>query len=82
MVQDEFVKIEPEEHSSVDEQIIPSKAKYWSIKYNNAKKPNKWEFKNVVRAGISGFMYDIFGYAGENSAELDDGKFVHLQKCA
>ena len=27
MVQDEFVKINPEEYSSVDEQIIPSKAK-------------------------------------------------------
>ena len=27
-------------------------------------------------------MYDFFGYAGKNSAELDDGKFGHLQKCA
>ena len=27
-------------------------------------------------------MYDFFVYDGKNSAELDDGKFGHLQKCA
>ena len=27
-------------------------------------------------------MYDFFVYDGKNSAELDYGKFVHLQKCA
>ena len=31
MVQDEFVKMKPEEYNSVDKQIIPSKAKYLSI---------------------------------------------------
>ena len=32
MVQDEFVKIEPEEYNSVDGQIMPSKTKYSSIR--------------------------------------------------
>ena len=82
MVQDEFVKIEPEEHNSVDEHIIPSKTKYSSIRQYNPKKPKKWGFKNLVRVGISGFMYDFFIYDGTNSAELDDRKFGHLQKCA
>ena len=27
-------------------------------------------------------MYDFFVYNGKNYAELDDGKFGHLQKCA
>ena len=41
-----------------------------------------WGFKNLVDAGISGYMYDFFVYDGKNFAELDDGKFGHLQKCA
>ena len=27
-------------------------------------------------------MYDFFVYDGNKSAELDDGKFGHLKKCA
>ena len=48
----------------------------------NTKKPKKWGFKNLTRAGVTGFMYDIFVYDGSKSAELDDGKFGHLKKCA
>ena len=36
----------------------------------------------LAQAGISGFIYDFFVYDEKNSGELDDGKFVHLQKCA
>ena len=82
MVRDEFVKIESEEHNSVDEKIIPSKTKYSFIRQYNPKKPKKWRFKNLIHARISGFMYDFFVYDGKNSVELDDGKFDHLQKCA
>ena len=60
MVWDEFVKIEPEEYDSVDEQIIAAKTKYSSNRQYNPKKPKKLGFKNLVRAGISGFMYDFF----------------------
>ena len=82
MVQEKFVKIEPEEYNLVNEQIIPPKRKYSPIRQYNAKKPRKWRFKNFVRADISGFTYDFFVYDRKNSAELDDGKFSHLQKCA
>ena len=37
-VRNECVKIEPEEHHSVDEQIIPSKTKFSSIMQYNPKK--------------------------------------------
>ena len=46
----------------------------------NPEKPKKSRFKNVVPAGISGFMYDFFVYDEKNSVELEDGKFGHLQK--
>ena len=67
IVRDEFVKIEPEEHNSVDKQIIPSKNKVFVYQTKQ---------KNWV------FMYDFFIYGGKNSPGLDDGKFGHLQKCA
>ena len=62
--------------------IISSETKYSSIRQCSPKKPKKWEFKNLPRVGISGFIYDFLVYDGKNSAELDDGKFGHLQKCA
>ena len=59
IVQDEFVKIEPEEYNLFDEQVIPLKAKYSSIMQYNPKKPKKRGFKNLVLAGISSFMRDL-----------------------
>ena len=53
-------KVRPEQNHSVDEQIIPSKTKYSKIRQYNPKKPVKWGFKNLVRAGSSGFMYDFY----------------------
>ena len=68
--------------SLVYKQIIALKTKYSSIRQYKPKKPKNSGFKNLVRADISGFMYDFFAYDGKNSAELDDGKSGHLQKCA
>ena len=82
MVQEEFVKKELEEYNLVDEQIIPLKKKYLSIRQYNAKKLKKRGFKNLVPAGMSGFMHDFFVYDGKTFSQLDDGKFGHLQKCA
>ena len=77
MIRDEFVKTEIEEFNSVGKQIIPSKTKYSSLRQYNLKKPKKGGFNNLVCASISCFVYDIFAQNGENSAELDDGKFGH-----
>ena len=81
-VRQECVKVEPEEYHSVDEQIIPSKTKYSSIRQYNPKKPVKWGFKNLVRAGSSGFMYDFYIYEGKLK-DLDRGTpYEHLSKSA
>ena len=77
-IRDKCIKIEPEEFQSVDEQIIPSKTRRTKIRQYNPKKPKKWGFKNLVRAGASGFMYDFFLYAGKNEPDPESG----LQKCA
>ena len=68
--------IEPEQEQSIDEQIIPAKTKYSGIRQYNPKKPVKWGFKNFVRSGSSGIMYDFFLYAG---SEKKNGKkgFCH-----
>ena len=43
-VRNEFIKLEPEEYHSIDEQIIPCKTKFSSIRQYNPKKPKKWGF--------------------------------------
>ena len=63
-VRQNCLKIEQEICHSIDEQIIPAKTKYSGIRQYNPKKPTKWGFKNFVRAGKSGMMYDFFLYAG------------------
>ena len=62
-------KIEPEIEQSIDEQIIPAKTVYSGIWQYNPKKPKKWGFKNFVRSGRSGLMYDFFLYQGASTAE-------------
>ena len=79
-VRNECIKVDPEECHSVDEQIIPSKTKRTKIRQYNPKKPKKWGFKNLVRAGASGFMYDFYLYAGKENDDNPD--FQGLQKCA
>ena len=83
-VRDECIKVEPEEHHSVDEQIIPSKTKFSSIHEYNPKKPKKWGFNNLVRTGSSGFMYDFYIYQGKSGKESSDEEndYQHLQKSA
>ena len=80
-VRDECVKVEPEEYQSVDEQIIPSKTKFSKVRQYNPKKPKKWGFKNLVRAGNSGIMYDFYLYAGKEDCQ-NQSPYNHLQKCA
>ena len=66
--------LEPEVQNSIDEQIIPAKTVYSGIRQYNPKKPKKWGFKNFVRSGSSGMMYDFFLYQGATTSA--DG-----QKC-
>lgn len=57
--------VEPEEHHSIDEQIIPFKG-CSSLKQYNKNKPHKWGFKVFTRAGVSGMMYDFEVYTGKS----------------
>ena len=61
-------KVEQEVNNSIDEQIIPAKTKKsGSAQQYNPKKPHKWGFKKLVRAGESAIVYDFFLYRGKNS---------------
>ena len=44
------------------------------------KKKRKWGFKNLVRAGASGFMYDFYLYSGKEGNEVTP--YSYLQKSA
>lgn len=76
------MKIEPEEYNSFDKQNIPSKTKSFVYQTIESEKDKRQGFRNLLRASISGFMYDFSLYDGKNSAELDNKEFGHLQKCA
>ncbi|XP_004211012.1 piggyBac transposable element-derived protein 3 [Hydra vulgaris] len=79
-VRNNCIMIEPEIEHSIDEQIIPAKTKYSGIKQYNPKKPVKWGFKNFVRAGKSGIIYDFFLYSGSsNSGKKCTGAYVVLK---
>ena len=67
VVRETCTKIEPGVNQSIEEQIIPAKTYHSGIRQNNPKKPKKWGFKNFVRAGESGIMYDFFLYSGSSS---------------
>ncbi|KAF9422927.1 hypothetical protein HW555_001470 [Spodoptera exigua] len=62
------LKQENENKFSVDEMMIPYKGrKAGNRKQYMKDKPNKWGFKNYVRAGVSGMIYDFILYAGEDT---------------
>ncbi|XP_065583822.1 piggyBac transposable element-derived protein 3-like [Artemia franciscana] len=71
MIRDNFMKIPPEEHQAVDEQIVPTKRRI-SLKQYNPKKPHKWGYKFISRAGESGFVYDFEMYTGKGSVDVSD----------
>ena len=81
IVREQCLKVIPEESHSVDEQIVPAKTKYSGIRQYNPKKPVKWGFKNLVRTGSSGFMYDFYIYAGKDEI-MKNSDFKHQQKSA
>lgn len=67
-VRAQCLSIEEENAFSVDEMIIPYKGKKaGSRRQYNPNKPCKWGFKNLVRAGVSGIVYDFMLYAGDDT---------------
>ena len=69
LVRNNCIKIEPEQHHSIAEQIIPAKTKRSGrVKQYNSKKIHKWGFKNMVCASRSGIIYNFFMYGGKHSA--------------
>ena len=81
-VRNNCVKVEAEVEHSVDEQIIPAKTKYSGIRQYNPKKPVKWGFKNFVRAGKSGIIYDFFMYTGASTSDQNcNGYYVVTRLC-
>ena len=81
-VRQQCLKIIPEESHSIDEQIIPAKTKYSGIRQYNPKKPKKWGFKNLVRAGASGIMYDFYIYVGKLDDDDRATPYSQLEKSA
>jgi hypothetical protein len=60
-VKQKFAQIEPEEHNSVDEIMIPFKGQS-SLKQYIKNKPHKWGIKVFTRAGVSGIIYEFEVY--------------------
>ena len=71
------LKITPEEHNSVDEQIIPFKG-LSSLQRYLPKKPKKWGFKIFSGNGISCFCYDFIleGAPNPNQEDCETTGFV------
>ena len=65
--------LSPEESHSVDEQMIPTKARS-SLHQYLPKKPHKWGIKVWARCGISGMLYDFEIYTGKQAENKEFGK--------
>ena len=65
------LKIEPGKFQSIDEQIISAKTEYSGIRQYNLKKHIKWVFKNFLRAGKIGIIFDFFLLTGAKSAGIE-----------
>ncbi|XP_061382924.1 piggyBac transposable element-derived protein 2-like [Danaus plexippus] len=62
-----FLKIEEGKYS-IDEMMIPYKGRKAGKRKQYIKmKPKKWGFKNFVRAGVSGIIYDFILYGGDDT---------------
>lgn len=62
------MKLEEEGKYSIDEMMIPYKGTKAGKRRQYIKiKPKKWGYKNFVRAGVSGLIYDFIMYGGEDT---------------
>lgn len=61
-------RVEEENAFSINKMVIPYKGiKAGSRRQYNPNKPSKWGFKNLVRAGVSGIIYDFLLYGGDDT---------------
>uniref|UniRef100_A0A8C1TF05 PiggyBac transposable element-derived protein domain-containing protein n=1 Tax=Cyprinus carpio TaxID=7962 RepID=A0A8C1TF05_CYPCA len=67
-----FLKVEPEENHSIDEQMIPFKGKIGMKQYIK-NKPHKWGIKVFTRAGVTGLVYDFEVYTGKGTVTNERG---------
>ena len=73
LVRNNCIKTEPEKSHSIDEQITPTKTKFsGGVKQYSPKKVRKWGFKNMVRVGQSGIVYDFFVYGRKSILRLGE----------
>lgn len=79
------LKLVPEEHNSIDKQMVAFKGKFSNIRQYLRNKPHKWGFKIWCRCGISGQLYDFEVYQGSGgnvaSAGLGLSGDVVLRLC-
>ena len=71
-VRENCLKIEPEEHQSIDEQMIPFKGRIGMKQYIK-NKPHKWGIKVFTRAGVCGIVYDFEVYTGKGTVVNERG---------
>ena len=74
-----YLDIENEQKHSIDKQVIPAKTSHSGIRQYNPKQPVKWGFKNLVRSGESGIIYDFFLYSGSAGGQKCTGFYVVLK---
>ncbi|XP_063627513.1 piggyBac transposable element-derived protein 3-like [Cydia splendana] len=62
------LKVEEENHFSIDEMMVPYKGtRAGSRKQFVKNKPRRWGYKVFVRAGMTGLVYDFLIYGGEDT---------------
>ncbi|CAH2088690.1 unnamed protein product [Euphydryas editha] len=68
MIRRNCLQHESENTFSIDEMMIAYKGRKAGNRKQYVKdKPNKWGFKNYVRAGVSGMIYDFIFYGGADT---------------
>ena len=78
-VRNEFVKVEPDEFHSIDEQIIPSKTKFSSIHQYSPKKPKNGD---LIILSVLGplVLCTTYIYQGKNNNEPVNSDYGNLQQ--